>query len=48
MAHLSSRRVFLELVSKCVTPELLSRIAQEYAKGRLLLVGTTDLDAGSR
>jgi hypothetical protein len=33
------------LISKYVDQKLLDRIAQEYAKGRLLLVGTTNLDA---
>lgn len=33
------------LVRKYVTPELLAEIAAEYAKGRLLLIATTDLDA---
>src|SRR5262245_65539513 len=33
----------LELVSRYVTPELPTRIGAEYAKGRLLLVGTADL-----
>jgi len=33
------------LISKYVDQKLLDRIAQEYAQGRLLLVGTTDLDA---
>lgn len=33
------------LIARYVTPELLSAIAGEYAKGRVLLVGTTDLDA---
>ncbi|CAN7601610.1 patatin-like phospholipase family protein [Phenylobacterium sp. LjRoot219] len=33
------------LVKRHVTPEFLSEIAAEYAKGRLLLVGTTNLDA---
>lgn len=37
-------RPLLGLVSRYVTPELLNRIADEYAKGRLLLVGTADLD----
>ncbi len=32
-------------VEKEITPELLNNIAAEYKKGRLLLVGTTDLDA---
>src|SRR5262245_9884363 len=42
---LADSRPFLDLVSSYVTPEVLSRIAEEYGKGRLLLVGTTDLDA---
>src|SRR5215813_3019419 len=42
---LADSRPFLELVSSYVTQEMLTRIGQEYAKGRLLLVGTTDLDA---
>lgn len=33
------------LVNRLVTPEFFAEIAAEYAKGRLLLVGTTDLDA---
>ena len=33
------------MISKYVDRTLLDRIAQEYARGRLLLVGTTDLDA---
>lgn len=32
-------------VEKEITPALLDNIAKEYEKGRLLLVGTTDLDA---
>jgi hypothetical protein len=34
-----------EMVSQYVTRDLLDRIAAEYAKGRLLFIGTTDLDA---
>lgn len=34
-----------KIVEKHVTPELLRRIATEYAKGRILLIGTTNLDA---
>jgi hypothetical protein len=34
------------LVAKYVTPELLSEIAVEFSKGRVLEIGTTDLDAG--
>lgn len=33
-------------IAHYVTPELLEKIAAEYRKGRLLLVGTTYLDAG--
>jgi hypothetical protein len=33
------------LLQRYVTPEILAAIAAEYAKGRLLLIGTTDLDA---
>lgn len=33
------------LVSHYVTRELLDEIATEYAKGRILLIGTTDLDS---
>ena len=34
-----------QFVSKIITAEFLAKIAAEYQKGRLLLVGTTDLDA---
>ncbi len=33
------------LIEKYVTSDLLMEIAREYAKGRVLLIGTTDLDA---
>ena len=33
------------MVERLVTPEFLAEIAAEYHKGRMLLVGTTDLDA---
>jgi hypothetical protein len=42
---LADSRPLLKLVSSYVTPEVLTRIGEEYGKGRLLLVGTTDLDA---
>jgi hypothetical protein len=32
------------LIARYVTPQMLSHIAREYHNGRLLLVGTTDLD----
>ena len=41
---LFSSRVLRDLVDKNVTPELLRQIAIEHAKGRRLLVATTDLD----
>jgi hypothetical protein len=34
------------LVAKYVTPEILAAVAEEYAKGRVLEIGTTDLDSG--
>lgn len=33
------------LIAKYMTPEMLEEIAAEYEKGRLLLIGTTNLDA---
>jgi predicted acylesterase/phospholipase RssA len=43
---MASSEPLARLVAKYVTPEILAAIAREYAKGRLLLIGTTDLDAG--
>jgi hypothetical protein len=34
------------LVAEYVTPQILAAVAEEYAKGRVLEIGTTDLDAG--
>jgi hypothetical protein len=34
------------LIATYVTAEILAAIATEYAKGRILLIGTTDLDSG--
>jgi predicted acylesterase/phospholipase RssA len=34
------------IVAKYVTPEVLAAVAREFAKGRVLEIGTTDLDAG--
>jgi len=34
------------IIAKYVTPEFLDAVAAEYAKGRALEIGTTDLDAG--
>lgn len=35
-----------KVIAKYVTPELLEKVAEEYAKGRYLFIGTTNLDAG--
>ncbi|WP_245300018.1 patatin-like phospholipase family protein [Methylocystis bryophila] len=43
---LSSTHPLYELISHYVDEPLLARIAAEYEKGRLLLIQTTDLDAG--
>jgi len=42
---MADNRPLWALISKYVDQKLLERIAHEYAQGRLLLVGTTDLDA---
>lgn len=34
------------LIAQYVTAEVLAAIASQYAKGRLLMIGTTDLDSG--
>ncbi|WP_160105614.1 patatin-like phospholipase family protein [Pseudomonas izuensis] len=34
------------LIAKYVSAEILTAIASEYSKGRILLIGTTDLDSG--
>jgi hypothetical protein len=34
------------LVAKYITPEMLAEVANAYAKGRVLEIGTTDLDSG--
>ncbi|MGA8006610.1 MAG: patatin-like phospholipase family protein, partial [Burkholderiales bacterium] len=41
---LTSTAPLYHLISKYVTPDMLAAIAREYDKGRLLLIGTTDLD----
>jgi len=38
-------RPLAALIARYITPDLLSAVAREYAKGRVLLIGTTDLDA---
>jgi hypothetical protein len=42
---MADNRPLWSLISKFVDAEFLKKIATEYGKGRLLLVGTTDLDA---
>lgn len=42
---LFSSRVLRDLVDENVTPELIAAVAREHAKGRRLLVATTDLDS---
>ena len=42
---MADNRPLLALTRKFVTADLLKEVAAEYAKGRLLLVATTDLDA---
>jgi hypothetical protein len=42
---MANNRPLRNLIKKYVNRELLDAIAAEYAKGRLLLVGTADLDA---
>jgi Patatin-like phospholipase len=41
---LTSTTPLYHLISKYVTHDMLAAIAREYDKGRLLLIGTTDLD----
>lgn len=42
---MADSRPLAAVISSYVTPELLSEIAAEYAKGRILLVGTANLDS---
>ena len=42
---MADNRPLWGLISKTIDQDLLDRIAAEYARGRLLLIGTTDLDA---
>ena len=43
---LSDTTPLRQMVSKFLTPELIDRIADEYRKGRILLIMTTNLDQG--
>jgi len=42
---MADSRPLWNLLGKYITPEFLKEIAAEYAKGRMLLIGTTNLDA---
>jgi predicted acylesterase/phospholipase RssA len=42
---MSDTRPLASLIEKYVTPEFLAEVAAEYDKGRILLVGTTNLDS---
>jgi predicted acylesterase/phospholipase RssA len=43
---MADNRPLWGLISKYVDQEMLDAVAAEYAKGRLLLIGTTNIDAG--
>ncbi len=42
---IADNQPLFRLISKYFTPDLLARIAEEHRKGRLLFIGTTNLDA---
>lgn len=42
---ISSNEKLKEVINKNITPELVSEIAIEYQKGRMLLIGTTNIQA---
>ena len=42
---IADNQPLFKLISKYFTPDLLARIAEEHRKGRLLFIGTTNLDA---
>jgi hypothetical protein len=43
---MASSEPLAKILAQYVTPEILAAIAREYSKGRVLQIGTTDLDAG--
>jgi hypothetical protein len=43
---ISDSKPLARLIAKYITADVLAAIAAQYAKGRLLMIGTTDLDAG--
>jgi predicted patatin/cPLA2 family phospholipase len=43
---LSDTTRYAGIIAKYITPEILEKIAAEHRKGRLLFIGTTNLDAG--
>jgi predicted acylesterase/phospholipase RssA len=42
---MASNKPLAQLIAQHVTPEVLEAIAREHARGRVLFIGTTDLDA---
>ena len=42
---MATNRPLFRTIQHYLTPELLQDIAQQYERGRILLIGTTDLDA---
>jgi hypothetical protein len=43
---LADNRPAMDFVARYVTPQMLQSIAEEYRKGRALMIGTTELDSG--
>jgi predicted acylesterase/phospholipase RssA len=43
---MASSEPLARLVARYVTPQILAAVAEQYAKGRVLMIGTTDLDSG--
>lgn len=43
---MATNQPLFHTIQRFVTPELLQAIVQEYERGRILLIATTDLDAG--
>jgi hypothetical protein len=42
---LADNRPLWELIAKFITPDFLTEVAAEYAKGRILMIATTNIDA---
>jgi predicted acylesterase/phospholipase RssA len=43
---MASTEPLAKIVARSITPEILEAVAREYAKGRVLQIGTTNIDAG--